>query len=165
MPRNSLFPPKKSQTSFLALSHFLSIAFSLPLFTQVVMLHRHTRHHSSSTTVSDLHPFAPSPTPLPPLPQTPISHSRTRPTTPYQSASTSHPQPHHEDIDQGMFSRRSRSLSRSGRSTPLLFPHARQIPQPHANLDLSSAFHSQELLDQAFQPLPASSIYSSSHHI
>jgi len=61
-----------------------------------------------------------------------------------------------------MFSRRSRSLSRSGRSTPLLFPHARQTPQPHANLDLSSDLHSQELLDQAFQPLPASSIYSSS---
>ncbi|GAA5860842.1 hypothetical protein JCM5353_008293, partial [Sporobolomyces roseus] len=125
------------------------------------MFHRHTRHHS--TTVSELHPFAPSPIPLPPLPQTPTSHFQTRPTTPYQSAPLSQPQDH--ESEQGMFSRRSRSLSRNGRSTPLLFPHARQPqpqPQSQSTLDLSSALHSQELLDEAFKPLPASSVYSSS---
>ncbi|GAA5923915.1 uncharacterized protein JCM15063_005498 [Sporobolomyces koalae] len=58
-----------------------------------------------------------------------------RATTPYQSEGTS-----------GRFSRQARSQSRNGRSTPLLFPHARPVQAPTSTLD------------HAFQPQSATSL-------
>ncbi|GAA5873237.1 hypothetical protein JCM16303_001061 [Sporobolomyces ruberrimus] len=117
----------------------------------------HHSHHNSISHPSDLHPLAPAPT-CPPTFSSAPTHRR--PLTPY----TSRDECDVETVNGGMFSRRSRSLSRGGRSTPLLFPQHHeetQSPTLHAyEEDRESVRQWQERGEQeedAFKPISNSS--------